>query len=128
MFYFGRLNKSPLILNIMPARKLPRPISPLYARYFTSEEKKSLCAVPVNDLAGEINLLCVISAHYMEFQQSAPSDMGSRIQSLRTSSILGEQFAKLIRAHNREHNPRDEIQDQILMALEELRIELGFKL
>lgn len=109
----------------MPARKLPRPISPLYARYFTSEEKKSLRAVPVNNLVSEINLLRVISAHYMEFQQSAPTDMGSRIQSLRTSSILGEQFAKLIRAHIQEHDLRDEIDDAIFQAIAMVQKELG---
>ena len=123
--YSGRLNKSPLILNIMSARKPPRSISPLYARYFTSEEKKSLRAVPVNDLAGEINLVRVISAHYMEFQQSAPTDMGARIQSLRTSFILGEQFAKLIRAHIQEHDPRNEFYDVMEQAWREIRKEMG---
>ena len=109
----------------MPARKLPRPISPLYARYLTSEEKKSLRAIPVNDLASEINLVRVISAHSMEFQQSAPTDMRSRTQSLRTPFILGEQFAKLIRAHIQEHDPRNEFYDVIEQAWREIRKEMG---
>ena len=109
----------------MSIQKPPRPISPLYARYLTSEEKKSLRAVPVDDLASEINLVRVISAHFMKFQQSAPKDMGSRIQSLRTSFVLGEQFAKLIRAHNSEHDPLDEIDDAIFQAIAMVRKEMG---
>lgn len=110
----------------MPIRKPPHPISPLYARYFTSDEKKSLRAVPADDPSSEINLVRVLFAHFMKSQQSAPKDMASRVQILRTSFIMSEQFSKLVRAHNQEHDPHAELQDEILQALEEVRIELGF--
>lgn len=76
-----------LLKQYMP-RKPPRPISPLYARYYTSAEKKSLRAVPANDLSSEINLMRVLFSHSLKLQQSAPKDMTSHMQSSRTSSFL----------------------------------------
>lgn len=104
----------------MSTRKPSHPISPLYARYLTSAEKKSLRAIPANDVSSEINLLRVISAHFMKFQQSAPKDMGSLLQNLRTSTILGEQIAKLVRAQNTEYDPLAELQAEIRQAIAEL--------
>jgi hypothetical protein len=126
MVYSGRLNKSPIFLSIMPARKPSRLISPLFARYLTSDEKKSLRAVPADNPASEINLLRVLSAHLMKFQQSAPKDMDSRRQALRTCLVLSEQLSKLVRAHNKEYDPRAEFHEAILQAIEELRQEMGW--
>jgi len=112
----------------MPARKPSRPISPLFARYLTSDEKKSLRAVPADNPASEINLLRVLSAHFMKFQQSAPKDMDSRMQALRTCLVLSEQLSKLVRAYNQDHEPLDEIQVAIYKALDELSEELGIDL
>jgi len=128
MVYSGRLNKSPIFLSIMSARKPSRPISPLFARYLTSDEKKSLRAVPADNAASEINLLRVLSAHFMKFQQSAPKDMDSRRQALRTCLVLSEQLSKLVRAYNQDHEPLDEIQVAIYKALDELSEELGIDL
>ncbi len=113
----------------MPAPKPSRPISPLFARYLTSDEKKSLRAVPADNPASEINLLRVLSAHFMKFQQSAPNDMDSRMQALRTCLVLSGQLSKLVRAHNKEHDPLAEAQaafsDAISQALDEIGKEWG---
>lgn len=101
------------------------PISPLYARYLTSEEKKSLRSIPVDEVSSEINLLRVLSARFMNIQQSAPQDIDSHIQTLRTTIILSEQIAKLVRVHNQQHDPLAEIQDEISEALDMLRKEMG---
>lgn len=110
----------------MSTRKPPRPISPLYARYLTSDEKKSLRAIPVDDLSSEINLMRVLFSHLMKLQQPAPKDMDSRAQTMRTSLVLGQQFTKLIYAHNQQHDPLVESRAEIFQALEEFRIRLGF--
>jgi len=109
----------------MSTRKPSRPTSPLYARYLTSEERKALRAVPVDDLSSEIKLMHMVFAHFMKSQQSAPKDMDSQTQALRTSRVLGEQFAKLVRAQNTGHDPLAELQEQISQALEEIRKEWG---
>jgi hypothetical protein len=79
----------------------------------------------VDDLSSEINLVRVLFAHSMKSQQSAPKDMDSRAQVLRTSLVLGEQFAKLVRVHSTAHDPLAELQDEIEEALDELRKEWG---
>ena len=109
-------------------KKLPaRPISPLYARYLTSDEKRALRVVVVNDPTSEINLLRVLLAHFMQFQLSAPKEMDSRAQTLRTCLVLSEQIAKLVRAYNAEHDLLVELQDLIEQALEEIRKEWGIE-
>ncbi len=109
----------------MPKKTHSRPISPLYARYFTSEEKKSLRAVPVDDLASEINLVRVVFAHFMKSLQSAPKDIECLTLVLRTSLVLGEQFARLVRAQNARQDPLAELQGDIEQALRQVRAELG---
>jgi hypothetical protein len=98
----------------------PRPISRLYARYLTSEEKRALRLVPVEGVSSEINLLRLLMAHFMKFQQSAPPDLASHMQALRTCTLLCEQLAILVRSHDREHGPQSEIQDALLEALSEM--------
>ena len=61
----------------------------------------------------------VLNAHFIELQQSAPQDFGSRIQALHTCSILNEQLAKLVRAHGQEHDPTDEWFELLLQAMRE---------
>ncbi len=112
----------------MSARKPSRPISPLFARYLTSDEKKSLRAVPADDLASEINLLRVLSAHFMKIQQSAPKDIDAHMQALRTCLVLSAHLSKLVRAYNKDHDPLDEIHEAISQALAELSKELGVDL
>jgi len=114
--------------SIMSTQKPSRPISPLFARYLTSDEKKSLRAVPADDLASEINLLRVLSAHFMKNQQSAPKDMVSRRQALRTCLVLSAHLSKLVRAYNKDRDPLDEVNEAISQALDELSKEWGVDL
>jgi len=95
----------------------PHPISRLYARYLTAEEKRALRLVPIAGVSSEINLLRVLSAHFLKFQQSAPSDLSSHMQALRTYTLLCEQLAILVRSHEREHGPQSEMDDLLYEAL-----------
>jgi hypothetical protein len=73
------------------------PISPLYARYLSSAEKRSLRKVPASDTSSEINLLRVLNSFFMQFQQSAPQDLYARMLALRTCVVLNEQLVCLVR-------------------------------
>ena len=96
----------------------PNPISPLYARYLSTEEKRSLRHVPADDISSEINLLRKLASMFMKFQQSAPSDLASCMQALRTSTVLCEQLAILARWHLRDHSPSSMVDDILTEALE----------
>jgi hypothetical protein len=91
----------------------PRPISRLYSRYLTPQEKQALRLVPVAGVSSEINLLHLLTAHFLRFQQSAPPDLASQLQALRTFTLLCGQLAILVRSHDREHGPQSEM-DEIL--------------
>ena len=101
-------------------KKSSRSIARIYARYFTPVELKSLRATPPHDQTSEINLLRVLAARFMEFQQTAPKDVESQMQALHTLSILGREIARLSSAHNREHDPLDESARGILEAIASL--------
>lgn len=92
-------------------------ISPLYASYLSPDEKKALRRFPVDDLSSEINLLRVLNSLLMKFQASAPPDLYSRMQILRTCVILNETLAILGRCHNREHGPQSVLDDLLNEAL-----------
>ena len=94
-----------------------RTISRLYARYLTSQEKRALRLVPVAGVSSEINLLRVLMAHFLKFQQSAPPDLATHMQALRTCTLLCEQLAILVRSHDREHGPQSEMDDLLYEAL-----------
>lgn len=95
-------------------------ISRLYARYLTSDEKKSLRLVPADDVSSEINLLRMLTALFMKIQQSAPKDLSSCMQALRTCTLLCEQLAILVHFHDKEHSPLSEWNDALDEALSEV--------
>jgi hypothetical protein len=109
----------------MLMQKPLRPISPLFSSYLTSDERKKVRAVSVTDCSSEINLLRVLNARFMEMQSSAPINLKTSIQTLRTHVILSEQLAKLIRVSNLENDPLAELEKGISEALDELRFELN---
>ncbi len=94
------------------------PLSPLYSRYLTPAEKRSLRRVPVEDVSSEINLLRVLNALLMQIQQAAPPGIHPCIQALRTCVILNHQLAYLARWHDRTHGPLDEMEAAIQAVLE----------
>ena len=102
----------------------PRPISRLYARYFTFEEKKSLRAVPVEGVSSEINLLRVLNVLFMQVQQTAPKDLDSNMQALRTCTMLCAQLAILVRLQDKEHSPMAEWDDLLAKVLAENPFDL----
>lgn len=93
------------------------PISPLYARFLTSSEKRSLKLVAFDNVSSEINLIRVLNALLMQIQQSAPPGLDSRIQALRTCVILNHQLAYLVRWHDRACGPRFDLDAEIDAAL-----------
>jgi hypothetical protein len=99
-------------------------ISPLYARYLTRTEKTSLRRVPLDDISSEINLLRKLTALFMKLQQTAPRDLVSCIQALRTCTLLCEQLAILVRFHDRDHGPRSEWHDILDEALAQIPVFL----
>jgi hypothetical protein len=99
-------------------------LSPLYARYLSSDEKSALSHVPVDDSSSEINLLHVLTAYLMKFQRSAPPDLYSRISTLRTCVILNEQLAILVRLHDRLHGPQSDLEAEFNEAVDQVYAEL----
>ena len=97
-----------------------RAISPLYSRYLSSEEKRSLRHVSPDDISSEIHLLRKLAALFMKFQQSAPPDLSSSILALLTSSILCEQLAILARYHVSSQSHVSDIEYLLLEALDSL--------
>jgi hypothetical protein len=100
--------------------KDPTSLTPLYARYLSVREKRSLRQVPFDDTASEINLLRVLNSLLLKFQQSAPTDLCSRMQALRTCVILNEQLALLVRAHAQALGPRSSVDaffEEVLASL-----------
>jgi len=95
----------------------PHPISPLYARYFTPDEKKSLRHLSADDISSEINLLRKLTILFMQFQQSAPTGLFSSIQTLRTCTLLCEGLAILVRVQELYH--AEELQDPLSEALKD---------
>ena len=93
------------------------PLSHLYSRYLTSGEKYALRVVPVDDLSSEINLLRGLSALFLKLQQTAPNDLASHMQALRTFTMMCAQLAILVRSHDREHGPQSEMDDLLYEAL-----------
>lgn len=93
----------------MTSEEPTRLISPLLARYLTADEQESLRAVSATDLSGEVKLLRVLSAQFLKFQRSAPKDLYSREQALRTCLMLSVQMARLVRALDQTENPEDDV-------------------
>lgn len=95
-------------------------LTPLYSRYLSSCEKRSLRHVPPDESSSEINLLRVLNSLLLKIQQSTPKDLYSRMQALRTSVILNEQLAYLVRSRDREIAHRSELDDSIEAAIESM--------
>jgi hypothetical protein len=93
-------------------------LSPLYASYFSLDEKKSLRRLTMQDISSEINLLRKLTTLFMQFQQSAPAGLFSSIQALRTCTLLCEQFAILVRVQDLYHP--EEIPDLLSEALKDV--------
>ena len=98
------------------------PLSPLYAPYFTPEEKKSLRHLSADDISSEINLLRKLTVLFMQFQGSAPGDLFSCIQALRTCTLLCEQLAILVRVQDLYHP--ESIPDPLAEALKDVPFDL----
>jgi hypothetical protein len=96
-------------------------VSPLYSRYFSPSEKKSLRKVPIDNLLSEINLLRILHLLLLRFQRTAPPDFDSQINSLRTNAILTDQLAQLVRVQNLIHAPRDILDEAIERAIESIQ-------
>ena len=99
-------------------------ISPLYSRYLTAEEKHALQVVPVDDVSSEINLLHFLTALYLKVQQAAPSDLASRMQALRTFTLMCHQLAILVSSVDRAHSPQGMIDAALSEALDNVPFDI----
>lgn len=105
----------------MSTRKPSHPISPLYARYLTSAEKKSLRAIPANDVSSEINLVRICLARYFEsYGNSLPADLKSQVSALHVTGAAASMIAGLVRTQNKAHNPGTELSRAIEEAIRDL--------
>ena len=102
----------------------PSSLSPLYSRYLTSEEKHALRVVPVDDISSEINLLRGLSALFLKLQQTAPNDLASHMQALRTFTMMCAQLAILVRSVDRAHSPLGEIDVILSEALDNVPFDI----
>jgi hypothetical protein len=92
------------------------PISRLYSRYLTSQEKQALRAVHSHNVSSEINLIRKLTVLFLNIQQSGPQDLDSCMQALRTYTVLSDQLAALIRLQGQDHSSWDELEDAIERA------------
>jgi aspartyl/asparaginyl beta-hydroxylase (cupin superfamily) len=93
------------------------PLSPLYARYLSPDEKKSLRRHPVDNLSSEINLLRILNSLLMQMQPAAPRDFFSQMQTLRTFVVMNDAIALLVRCHDRLHGPHSEVEELMEKAI-----------
>ena len=100
------------------------PLSPIYSRYLTSEEKRAIRSVPVDDISSEINLVRGLSILFLKFQQSAPDDLASRMQALRTFTLLSAQLAILVRSIDPAHNPLGDSDAILAEALDNVPFDI----
>jgi hypothetical protein len=93
-------------------------LTPLYSRYFTTQEKRSLRYLPHNDLSSEIDLVRVLIGRFMEMDRSAPPGLASRVQALLTLVRLCTQLAVLVRQQLQVPAPLQEFQQAFWEAVE----------
>lgn len=106
-----------------------------YSKDFSADEKKRLDAQDNVDVLAEVNLIRVmldklknqISFDEITRQDANHSDFrdGHYLNQLNTLSAMTQSLSTLIRTHFLTHGKSGDIQDSILRALEELRLEMG---
>lgn len=108
-----------------------------YANRFTADENKRLDAQSPTDVTAEIALLrvCIDRLHdqlYFEPTYLPNKDGGQSqlrddhyLKQLNTLGIMAQSIATLTRTHHLIHGKAKGVQDAILQALEELRLEMG---
>ena len=106
-----------------------------YSKSFTKDENKRLDAQGSIDVLAEINLIRVCldrlkdQISYDEIirtdNNGAQFRDGHYLSQLNTLSIMTQSLSTLVRTHYLTHGKSGDIQDSILRALEELRLEMG---
>lgn len=108
-----------------------------YAQRFTAEEQKRLDAQSPTDVQAEIALLrvCIDRLYDQLYFEPAylPNKDGGQseqrddhyLRQLNTLSIMTQSLATLARTHHLIHGKAGSVQDAILQALEEIRLEMG---
>jgi len=106
-----------------------------YAKSFTVEENKRLDEQTSIDVQAEINLIRVMLDKLKEqisFDEITRLDNNQSefrdshyLNQLNTLSAMTQSLSTLVRTHYLTHGKSGDIQDSILRALEELRLEMG---
>ncbi len=94
----------------------------LYDRHFTSTERQALLSTPCNDLSGEINLLKVRLARFLEEKPVSSED---RMAFMNTISLVAGHLASLVNTQFSECSPLSEIEQAREEGLYLARAELG---
>lgn len=108
-----------------------------YANRFTAEENKRLDSQESTDVKAEIALLrvCIDRLYdqlyfeptYLQNKDGGQSDLRDDhyLKQLNTLAIMSQSIATLARTDHLIHGKTGDVQDAILKALEELRLEMG---
>ncbi len=106
----------------------PTPPKPgLYDHHITPAERQALEATPCNDLSGEIDLLRVCLARFLDAQPdfSAPGTFLDRVTFLNTISLAVGHIASLTNIQMNGMSPLSEIESEIEEGLKLARLSLG---
>lgn len=108
-----------------------------YSKRFTAEEQTRLDAQSPTDVQAEIALLRVCIDRLYDQLYFEPSYLPNKdggqseqrddhyLKQLNTLGIMTQSIATLTRTHHLIHGKAGSVQDAILQALEELRLEMG---
>jgi hypothetical protein len=100
------INDAPLTINRQPMT--------LYRQYFTPAERALLDAVPLDDLASEINLLRLLLARTLAaLRKARPVSLKTHAAVLSAFSSSGIVIARLVCLQLKLHHPLDALRQQI---------------
>lgn len=107
----------------MPPSSSPKPS--LYDHLYTPEERQALEATPCNDLSGEIKLLKVRLARFLEAQSGSSDSFVLNATFMNTVSLVAGHIAYLVNTQLGSLSPLSEIEQARQEGLELARECLG---
>ena len=96
-----------------------------YSRKFSKDENTRLDTQDAIDVIGEINLLRVYVDRIAEHLSLKDKPTEDDLKTLNTLSLITQSISTLTRTHYLVRGKSGDVQDSILRALEELRLEMG---
>jgi hypothetical protein len=96
-----------------------------YSRQFSKDETNRLDLQDSMDVVAEINLLRVYVDRIAEHLQLKDKPTEDDLKTLNTLSLITQSISTLTRTHYLVRGRSGDVQDSIMQALEEIRIEMG---